>query len=230
MQGDEMNEVNPWWDWLLAPASSLKERGLDPTQRVANTGHIRPMSPRWAKTLGWWCRSEPGDILNLVSSGDSEDDQKRTRAAYDVFRYRHHLKLWKQFAKPIFDNTPPRDFFMQVGPVIVATMAHNRVERMQKLTQASPGSAANLAAKWEPEMMRGSSTQWFGLLPIEMLLYYYAIEQVLESTGTTHRSWAAGGGSGDRWVERAEVWKTAGGDGLVALPPEALVRYPIDHA
>lgn len=227
--------VIPWWDWLMCPSPELKKRGLDPAERIRFTGHARPLSPRWARTIGMWCLREPKEIIQVVAP---DWNKERSRAIFDMFKNRNHLKTRRHWMR---DNTefPSADLFLVNGPVIVATFAHARITGHIGRSGGvlSPGAAA-AAANRIAVATEEKDKQWvwtaeentFGLLPIEMLLYYYAIEHVLEESGLTVARWRQGLGPGDAWADRSKLWKNYDGDSMVALPAEAMERYPVDDA
>lgn len=41
-------------EWLTLPSAALVEMGADPQERVRRVGHFRPLSSRWAESLGMW--------------------------------------------------------------------------------------------------------------------------------------------------------------------------------
>jgi len=219
-----------WWDWLLCPSQLLKERGLDPEHRVRYTGHRRPLSSRWAQTIGMWCRAEASDIIRLVEQGHTATE---TRASYDQFKFRHKLWTRPRFISVHLDDSlskSDRDLvFLETGPVMVATYAHSRVAAHLSRSPMSPGIAAELSAKMRIDPATGSGIKDpLGLLPIEILLYYYAIEYIFEQTSITYDQWVMGE-KGPNWLTRAAYWKRFDSDNSVVLPDEALERYPLQH-
>lgn len=222
-----------WWDWLLSPTPELKRRGLNPAERVNHTGHRRPMTPAWANTIGMWCRTDAADVMHRISPNDTNDKMKmKTRQRYDVFRYRHHLLLRREFMER---HEMDPNAFIEIGPVVVATDAYLRMtDHLRRSPGLSPGAAAENASIYlASEMKKPPSERTldkFGLLPIEMYLYYHAILHIFEQTAIDHDQWVEGGGSPERWKDRARYWKQFEGNSLVRLPRAALARYSLDHA
>jgi hypothetical protein len=221
-----------WWDWLLSSTADLKRRGLDPNQRVIRTGHRRALSATWARTIGMWCRADPADIMHRIAPyATSEEEKRATRSRYDVFRHRHQLLLRREFIKRC--GMDP-NAFMEIGPVVVAAEAHSHLrDHLLRSPGLSPGAACEQAALYEAsEMNKAPSDRMayrFGLLPIEMLLYYHAVEHIFEETEVTYEQWAMGGPAEKCWKERARYWKRFDCNSLVTLPAAALKRYPLDH-
>ena len=218
-----------WWDWLLCSSHNLKKQGLDPEERICYTGHKRALSPRWAQTIGMWCRAKPATIMDVISPGDSTKEEKdRTRSAYDIFKYRHKLQTSAPFMKTFMDP-PIYSHFMEISRVMVATYSYARVISHMSRSMLNLGSASELAMRVLLGDGENLVEDHFGLLPIEAMLYYNALEKIFASTDLTFRIWSQGT-SKTSWLDRAEQWRNHDCDSIVMLPAEALERYPLAYA
>lgn len=218
-----MTEIVPWWDWLLCPTTELKKRKLNPAERLKHTGHVRPLSSRWAQTIGMWARLDPADIISAIAS-PNDHDRRRARTSYDVFKLRHKLTSRRTFCHHFVGGDPELKLWMQFGQVMVATYAHERVYSLLLRTPMNVGAAAKAAllTPVTPE------TPYLGLLPIEYVLYYYAIQRVLNEANLSYSAWVEGDNdSGARWITRASIWNELGCDQDVSLPLVALEKYPV---
>jgi len=218
-----------WWEWLIADSASIRRLGHDPTQRLPHTGHQRALSSRWAQTIGKWGRSSPASIIKLYR-GESETaiSEQKARWAYDLFKNRNHL--WSPGDWISLLDAEPIDF-LRIGGVMIASLAHARV-MLWKVTHPtlSLGAAAREAVLYEqPQDKAKEKLNYLGMLPIEALLYYHAIEHVLEESGITKMVWSDCQGI-EAWGERADLWKRHECDELVSLPAHALAAYPVDYA
>lgn len=218
-----MTEIVPWWDWLLCPTSELKKRKLNPADRLKHTGHSRPLSSRWAQTIGMWARLEPSDIIATIASPD-DVDRRKARTSYDVFKLRHRLTSRRAFCNDFIGVNPELKLWMQFSQVMVATYAFARVRDVRERSPLNIGAAAK-AALMIPVTQ---DTPYLGLLPVEYMLYYCAIQRVLEETGMSFAAWVEGDlDSVARWVSRASIWYELGCDQDVTLPAAALEKYPV---
>lgn len=218
-----MTEIVPWWDWLLCPTSELKKRKLNPADRLKHTGHTRPLSSRWAQTIGMWARLEPSDIISTIAAPD-DHDRRKARTSYDVFKLRHKLTSRRTFCHDFIGTHPELKLWMQFSQVMVATYAYQRVQAVMSRMPMNAG-AASKAALMTPVT---EETPYLGLLPVEYMLYYYAIQRVLDETGMSFAAWVEGDlDSIERWIAKARVWYELGCDQDAALPLAATEKYPV---
>lgn len=220
-----------WWEWLIADSDSIYRAGHDPVQRLQHTGHQRAMSRRWAQTIGMWGRAKPAAMINLYAPETKTAEEKRqARASYDLFKNRYHLRSQKQWME-LYELHGDTAMFFKVSGVILATVAHARMAVWRKeMPNLTLGAMAREASSYEdPEAKRRDDTAYLGLLPIETLLYYHALEHILEETSVSHVAWAKTA-TGLGWFDLALLWKEHEGDTLVSLPPVALQTYPVNDA
>lgn len=218
-----MQEVK-WWDWLLAGALDLKRLGVDPAQRLNQIGHKRPLSTRWSRTIGMWAVNEPKDLIKTAFPLAKEEVQKRrARTAYDVFKYRHRLVTKHDFVMTHLDP-PNLKVFMEIGTVMVATYAYARMSDFVG-RGSSLGSAAFNGVAWSRNANGELVDEPLGILPIEAVLYYRALEHIFSETSLSYVSWIRED-SAKAWYTRAEYWRDLGCDEIVSLPKAAVERYP----
>jgi hypothetical protein len=210
-----------WWDWLMCSSKDLKIRGLDPADRIHHTGHKRALSARWARSIGMWSRLEPADIMAKVFDPRSDDDKRKARMCFDLFLNRHNLMSRDTWMAKFLNGKDVKGF-MRAGRVQIATYAHARIHLHRiKDPGLSVGAAAAIGVLRD---YKSTEIDRLGILPVEAMLYYYAIEHILEQTGIGYDDWVSGH-SGQSWLAKASYWDEHDCVEFLALPEEALEKY-----
>lgn len=210
----------PWWEWLLAPGTELKRLGVDPRLRGAKTGHIRAFHFAWARSVGLWGVASAETIQRAVGHrAQTEHDRQRIRYAYDVFKVRHKLWSDRQLMKALgLDATLIAPF----GRVRLATELHARMHYMR---EQDPSMSLGAAAALAVSPVDAKKYPPIGVLPIEAMRYYLAIEHILEDTAISIRKWIAEIDAVSAWEWRRLQWDRLDCDLFVLLPEEALQKY-----
>jgi hypothetical protein len=156
----------PWWDWLVLSAAELKVRRKKSEHRVLYVGHIQPLSKTWARTVGMWGGRMQSSVIKQKTGYIKG-------STYDNFRRRRALHTARRKADILH-------------PYAIAMATYRE---MSVLIEAGHqvGSAANLlweAGKSLSDELKGQGTSevcpWIGVLPVEYVLYYYAMRHVLD--------------------------------------------------
>lgn len=198
----------PWWRWLTMTNEAIKALGYDPTLRYNLTGHNRKLSKTWARTVGMWGLHEAREIM--VRAGKNPT---RHRSAYDLFKYRHHLKTRRQLAKTLRSHGGPLVLTYEQFHIacLVSNLIVPRVDEAER------------AQKNGSDMIMGDlyceCGDKYGILPIEAKLYYEATFEIVAQNVLTWTQW-------DRLnlSARKELWdRGAHNYGTLIGPPDELL-------
>lgn len=208
-----------WWDWLLASPYSLRERGLDPTHRLAKTGHSRALSYRWAKTIGMWALRSETDIKK--ASGTSAQSTAIFRQRYGLYSAAQSLRV--NYPEHTAEN------YGVFGQVMTACHAHYAVHSALGANCFSLGAAARSCTgrvnsdNRIPQSLRPRVEGTLGILPIEALLYHSVIEWVLKKTQIPRQNWfnLMGTDRIEDWTTLREYWIRHECSEKCGLPDEA---------
>lgn len=215
------------WDWLLAPADMLREAGVDPAERLARTGHSRPIPIRWAKTIGMWCVASPKEIIDRVGA---------ERVTYDMFRQRHALRVARNTDQQIEQQYSIAEAAKLYRRVFIANECYRIItHRRTKEPALSIGAAASLSTGREsrdqkiPLRKRPPVKGNLGVLPIEAVLYYHAIELIRVEHYMDPNHWLAISSSNNQHdLEQLRImWEANEGSSLVGLPDAIFQKYDI---
>ena len=207
-----------WWDWLMASAAELKALGVDPSHRMAQVGRSRPLSPQWARSVGLWAVRDAKDILAAIAPpGATPQDLRKLRYAYDVFKNRNGLWTSRNVMRE-FQLTGIQTH--KYGRAYVGTMLHLRIEILREDNPAlSIGAAAAIAVG----PMKGETP--IGVLPVEAVQYYHAVEHILKVNKMSSQKWGSEWASEMAWKDRRELWDEQDADQFVLLSTSALTKY-----
>lgn len=212
MQSDRLGLE--WWDWLLMSSRDLKRAGYAPSERISKVGQARALPLRWAHTIGLWGISEPTTIMARARCEDS-------RQTYDLFKYRHELMSRRTWLAT--NDVRADSAFAVAGQVMLATFAYTRVRVAQmEHPDLSLGAIASRVVHYP--RVRAEERQSLGILPIEMLLYFWAVNLVLEASDVSAKHWIEQIGDED-WMLKHREWLKHGGPEYVGLPARALAKY-----
>lgn len=200
-----------WHEWLTKSYKEIEALGFNPKERFDRIGHKRALSSRWALTIGMWGLRTPTEIMTAVGGMNPGDS---SRGTFDVFKNRHRLFAGPQFARymasqPNPDERDRREIWTQCE---LATWVHGRTrERVEAMGFKLIGTILDAVRLY------------FHLLPIEVYLYYRAVEDILENALMGRQTWIK---LDDE--ERRSMWNNALGPGqpmVVECPDE--VRYAL---
>lgn len=212
-----MKDDLKWWQWLTLTARETQVAGFDPHQRFNKIGHRRPLSPRWCLTIGMWGLKSANEIMAATGISPGVDQKNTQRGTYDVFKHRHRLLAGPQFAR-MMATLPDKD--KREKPEGGWNQCH-------LATTAYVQSRILMGEIHRPFCGEVIDTVRLRLhiLPIEVYLYYDAIEFILAEHGLTRATWV------NLSPEmRLEYWNTAlreDGPMVVECPEE--LRYAHAH-
>jgi hypothetical protein len=193
-----------WGEWLTLSAEEIRKRGFESAERFRHIGHRRPMSLRWCLTIGMWGLKTPNEIMMRV--GINPDPRTNARGTYDVFKNRHHLRAAPHFARHMVKTHIDNKGVEWNQATLGYTTHYLAKERMSVTRQPFEGRViADTHLK-------------LGILPIEVYLYYHAVEYILMSKGIAWEDWV------DLDTVKIEhLWNTAyDGAPIVVGPTEEL--------
>ncbi len=198
-----MNDLR-WYQWLTWTARQILEADCDPNERFDRIGHRRPLSARWALSIGMWGLRTPTEIMRAVGI----DPNTTARGTFDVFKYRHRLYSGAQMSRELatLPKVEDREFPYPVWDQYrLANIIYMRAQcRMVEKDTPFNGDII--------EMLR----RQLGILPVEAYLYYYAINNIIEDLGISQISWVR-----LTPVERREAWDSVmDGSPMVIECPE----------
>lgn len=158
----------PWWDWLVLSAAELKVRRKKSEHRILYVGHTQPLTMPWARTVGMW-----GGLATANEVKARSGYLKGT--TYGNFRHRWALHTARRKADCL-------------QPYAVAIAAYREMTVLIDQGHRVGSAAATLweAGKELAAELRGVSGRpqdecpWIGLLPVEYVLHYYAMQYVLD--------------------------------------------------
>jgi hypothetical protein len=162
-----------WWDWLTLSPRELTERGARPEERYERTGHKRAMSARWVLSVGYWALESPRSIMARVGL-----DYQSTpdRASYDHFRWRWKVRTEKA---------------TKVGTQEMPELRWRAIPARCALAEDCYADVHHALRGEEPVYkVLAPPDAWVyaarrnGVLPIEAMLYYRGLLQVLEHHNT----------------------------------------------
>jgi hypothetical protein len=172
-----------------------------------------------------WCVASPKEIVEVAAT---------TRTTYDMFRQRHALRVGRNTDQQISERYGLAKASEMYRQVFVANACHRMIaSRRARDPGLSFGAAANLSTGREsydqkiPLRQRPPVVGNLGLLPIEVLLYYYAVEHVRIDSAIELRQWLVLSAS----AEAADLkhmrllWAASEGSALVRLPDSVLQQY-----
>lgn len=198
------------FDWIACRDHELRALGVDPSRRLAVTGHRRALPLAWVASIGCWGQFEVRELINEDAPHSAV--LHVTAAALRQFKSRWRLmtKLQWQKAHGSHSWSMPSACYEE----------HERAARVfldscgvkVPIGLACEYAVATAAARW-----RGRS---LGLLPIEMLLHVRRFHEFLGHHGLSLADWAELTAR-----ERDEVWSRGGAPTLDGL----LGRPAIDH-
>lgn len=176
----------PWYDWLVLSAAELRRCGEDPAKRQEVTGHARPLSRVWARTIGYWCRAEP---LDFMEAAGLDTESARDRNTFDVYKSKHRLHTVRSCAAA---RKVSVDTWRQVSGVVLADDA---VLWSEHFEERYPGDRRNIP---------GLVAKQLGILPVEVVLYREEFHRMLRCTSTTHDEFTKMEAN-----QRVELWDLA---------------------
>ena len=204
-----MNDLE-WWQWLCWTSREIKVAGYNPSDRVARIGHRRPLSTKWALTIGMWGVKTPTEIMHVLGLNPDSTE----RGTFDVFKHRHRLwcrhQLERFFATGVAeDDRVELDRPWTQLDLAVRVHAHAYVLMGSERAPLKKGKVPldNLHYR-------------FRIMPVEAYLYYTAIEHLLAENQIPYKTWF--GMSAD---ERKAVWDK----GLDPQNPEPVVIQCADE-
>ncbi len=154
-----------WYDWLVLPGSALKRHGVDPALRSINTGHNRPLPRKWARTIGYWGRADPADIMAVVGI---DPKSVKERNSYESFKSRQSLTSARNIAE---FRKVSIDVWRQISSMVLATDSSYLIgQHLDK----NPGDLVNA---WR------HASDSLGILPVEAMLYDAEFSRVLSAIG-----------------------------------------------
>lgn len=201
-----MSEM-PYWKWLIWTASQITAAGFDPKDRFETIGHRRPLSTRWALTIGMWGVQTPTEIMTTVGITPGTAD----RGVFDVFKHRHRLFSGPQLLRelPFMPKKEERGYMKgrDWGQYDLGVQIHALARvRMHETSLGFQGDVI--------ETMRLQ----FHILPVEAYLYYNAVEAIIDDCGLRLEQWL----TLDSQVRR-RLWDTAfDGSPMVIECPEEI--------
>lgn len=149
-----------WW-WLMAPPATIKKAGEDPDERVVHCGHHRPLSVQWAKSVGCWRHETPKTIMRRTGAA---------RTAYDNFTHRHRVLAASTPATRDLIESLCESAYMAVEHTMTKGLSCGEAARNVLYDSDGRRPVVNLAAHKDVRV-----------LPVELVLYHHAMEQVLEA-------------------------------------------------
>ncbi len=194
-----------WWDWLTLHPSELRELGLDPKERYTRIGHKRPLSKRWARTVGYWAITPARELIARAGM-NYKDTGARSR--YDQFKHRWELKTSLQAPKGILDSIHgnPRTILAEEAySTVYAALVGGRAYAKRYPFHKALKLAANA----------------YGILPIEAFIYYRGFLEVCEFHGfETLEQYTA-------IEDRTQLWEEA--NVMPWLPPRIATAYAMEE-
>lgn len=183
--------------WIGLRDAELRQLGHDPRQRLAMTGHRRPLPEHWLDSIGCW------GLLDSSQMVDGSAPHKAlvhvTPEAYRKFKSRYRLKTRRQFVTA----HGPHDWTL-------AELSFSEHNRAQQTFIDACGCCAPIGVACEYAIVTAGPT-WrpkaLGLLPVELVLWTRVFQDLLDRHGLDEATW--------RELDiaaRAQLW-SAGRDG-----------------
>lgn len=203
-----------WEDWLLKTHKEIEAAGENPNERFSRIGHRRPLSRRWARSIGMWGLRSPVEIMEAVGGINASDS---SRGTFDVFKHRHKLYAGPQFARYMATIEPAseRTIYEEWTQAEIATTVHGHAQFLMRdkngTTRPFDGTIIDAVRRR------------FHLLPIEVYLYHTTVENLLAERMMSRKTWYELG-----FLGRRQLWNNAWGPGQPAVvgPPEGVL---LDH-
>ena len=173
-----MNDLE-WWQWLCWTSREIKASGYNPSDRVVRIGHRRPLSTKWALTLGMWGVKTPTEIMHVL--GINPDSSER--GTFDVFKHRHRLWCRHQLER-----------FFATGVALDERVSLNRPWTQLDLAGQVHASAYIMMEEETSPLKKGRVPldrlhYKFHIMPVEAYLYYTTIEHLLTENQISYKDW-----------------------------------------
>lgn len=204
-----MNDLE-WWQWLCWTSREIQMAGHNPSDRVVRIGHRRPLSTKWALTIGMWGVKTPTEIMHVVGLNPDSSE----RGTFDVFKHRHRLWCRHQLER-FFATVLPRDERVVLDrpwtqlDLAVQVHAHAYALMSQEQAPIKKGRIPFDRLHYR-----------FKIMPVESYLYCTAVEHLLAENQIPYTKWFEMG-----FDERKEIWDL----GLDPLNPEPVVIQCADE-
>lgn len=188
-----------WHQWLCLSAEELRREGHEAKDaRFNKIGHHRSLSAKWARSVGLWSLATSGEIMKAVGIDVVKYPVKR--GAFDIFKFRHRLWTRPQFTRERAERKLDPGISKTRWTQCDMAIATHAMARRRMLTQGI-------------DIIDGSTIEavrvLYGILPVEVRLYYDVTEEVIRVNGFAKRD--------DWWRldedDRTALWNTVGPGG-----------------
>lgn len=149
--------------WSFSKDRLIKGHGLDPADRIHYTGHVRPISSSYIRTVGHWGLLSVREMCNPDNPVTALAHV--TIGAFRQFRWHHGLMTRSEFEAHYGTH---RNRPWLIG--YVCWEAHDRAQRKLVAANGVPASIGEAAALAVRDSETGASLR-LGLLPVEVVLY-----------------------------------------------------------